>query len=150
MIDINIDVKNVVIGSLFSFLILLLKYNLFCLMYFLKVNSGGVDLFDINSKLSCNDSDQCGLDCIVDGILMLVFVEVNSCDIGLVELCCLVVVDIVDLKNSLQVERFQVYENNIKELEELIVNKNINLDFLIEFNEELKCYKEFLVVIKLY
>ncbi|MGM9451295.1 hypothetical protein RRF55_27480, partial [Klebsiella sp. K47] len=65
--DTNIDVKNVAIGSLLSSLTSPSKYNLFRPMYFPKVNSGGVDLLDSNSKLSCNDSDQRGLDRIVDG-----------------------------------------------------------------------------------
>ena len=148
--DTNIDVKNVAIGSLLSSLTSPSKYNLFRPMYFPKVNSGGVDLLDTNSKLSCNDSDQRGLDRIVDGTLMLAPAEANSCDIGSVELRRLAAADIADLKNSSQAERLQAYENNIKELEELIANKNTNPDFLIEFNEELKRYKELLAATKLH
>ena len=148
--DTNIDVKNVAIGSLLSSLTSPSKYNLFRPMYFPKVNSGGVDLLDTNSKLSCNDSDQRGLDRIVDGTLMLAPAEANSCDIGSVELRRLAAADIADLKNSSQAERLQAYENNIKELEELIADKNTNPDFLIEFNEELKRYKELLAATKLH
>ena len=148
--DTNIDVKNVAIGSLLSSLTSPSKYNLFRPMYFPKVNSGGVDLLDTNSKLSCNDSDQRGLDRIVDGTLMLAPAEANSCDIGSVELRRLAAADIADLKNTSQAERLQAYENNIKELEELIANKNTNPDFLVEFNEELKRYKELLTATKLH
>lgn len=148
--DTNVDVKNVAIGSLLSSLTSPSKYNLFRPMYFPKVNSGGVDLLDSNSKLSCNDSDQRGLDRIVDGTLMLAPAEANSCDIGSVELRRLAAADIADLKNSSQAERLQAYENTIKELEELIANKNTNPDFLVEFNEELKRYKELLAATKLH
>jgi hypothetical protein len=148
--DTNIDVKNVAMGSLLSSLTSPSKYNLFRPMYFPKVNSGGVDLLDTNSKLSCNDSDQRGLDRIVDGTLMLAPAEANSCDIGSVELRRLAAADIADLKNSSQAERLQAYENTIKELEELIANKNTNPDFLVEFNEELKRYKELLAATKLH
>ncbi|MDH1407340.1 CSLREA domain-containing protein [Acinetobacter johnsonii] len=148
--DTNIDVKNVAIGSLLSSLTAPSKYNLFRPMYFPKVNSSGVDLLDTNSKLSCNDSDQRGLDRIVDGTLMLAPAEANSCDIGSVELRRLAAADIADLKNTSQAERLQAYENNIKELEGLIADKNTNPDFLIEFNEELKRYKELLAATKLH
>ena len=147
-VDTNIDVKNVAMSSLLSSLTEPSKYNLFRQMYFPKVNGGGIDLLDTNSKLDCNSSDQRGLDRIVDGTLMLAPEDANSCDIGSVELRRLAAADITDLKNTSHVERLQAYEDNIKELEDLIANKNTNPDFLVEFNEELQRYKTLLSATK--
>ena len=146
--DTNIDVKNVAISSVLSSLTEPSKYNLFRPMYFPKMNSTGVDLLDTNSKLNCNEVDQRGLDRIVDGTLILAPEEINTCDIGSVELRRLAAADIHELRNTSHAERIATYEETIKQLEILIADKNTNPDFLIEFNEELQRFKTLLAATK--
>ena len=118
------------------------EYNLFLPLYYPKNNQNEFDLVNVN-KGGCSDTDQRGIQRVINGTLLLNPTMKNTCDIGSVELMRLTAADITNLFNDSYTERIANYKKVIDEIKADIKDPN-RKDHLIQDTEDLKIVEDLL------
>ncbi|ATO19908.1 CSLREA domain-containing protein [Acinetobacter sp. LoGeW2-3] len=136
-----IDLSSVSMSSVLSKFLEPAVDNRYLGIYYPRDNKTANDLVDVKGE-GCEATDQRGISRDIGMTVRLSPDQVNSCEIGAVEIRNLMAGDVEDLKNSSHVELMDFYQSNIDELEELIEDQNTPKEELAGLKEELKEYQD--------